>query len=101
MATKFKDRGALERFFMLEDIYTSAERMVAEASVFGVDEVIAGIEDWCADQGVPTMLGDGYDTFIDGLKAKAQAKKDVNTANVRHVMDMLAVLAATEGTATE
>jgi len=89
---KFKDRRALERLFMLGDIYEAAERMVAEASVFHVDEVIKGIEDWCANQGVPEMLGAGYDTFIDGLKAKAQQSKDRGTANVRRTMDMLASL---------
>lgn len=74
--TRFCDRPALERFFALEGIYSSAEKMVDVKGRGLVDETIKGIEDWCKSEGVPEALGEGYDHFIEGLKKRAQERPD-------------------------
>lgn len=81
--TRFCEKGALERFFLVGEIFDKAEAMVAAASSFHVDAVIDGIEDALRDQGVP------YGSFVEGLRAKARARHREETENVRRVCGIL------------
>lgn len=83
---KYSELGALERFLKLGEIHAKAELLIEAASVFHVDHIFAGIQDFFRDQGVPE--GD----FLVKLQAKVQAKKDANTKNVNAVFEALASL---------
>ncbi len=74
--TKFHQLGALERFEKLGQIHDKAEKMIADASIFHVDAIFAGIQEFFQDQGVPE--GD----FLKKLQEKVQAKKDASKKGI-------------------
>lgn len=67
--TKFSELGALERFIKLGEIHAKAEKMIADASIFHVDAIFAGIKDFFQAHGVPEG------EFLNKLQEKVQAKK--------------------------
>jgi hypothetical protein len=81
--TRFCERPAIERVFLLLDIYDKAEELVEQANHFQVDEIIDGIEGWMKSEGVV------YGSFVDSLRAKAKKKQQKATEDTRRVFALL------------